>query len=471
MRKILPICVIGVLILSGFGAVALNSDVKKLNSETIEIEASGNEKLDFTHSVLGEFGTATWCGYCRYAHGALKELWAEGELDFYYVTLVCDKNGKASSRASQLGLTGYPTLFWDGGYRKDVGAGSVPAAKASYTYSINSCGSRSVKDIDASVSVSWLGGTSMNVDVSVENNEGSTYDGYIRAYIVEIESSMEWRDTGGVLYTMAFLDYAFDESISISGGGTWSDSTTWDGSSHGYNSISEDNIMVIAAIFSSNYVDETVAATPGSGGAPNKPSPPNGPSEGAVDVEYEFSTETEDPQGDDVYYLFHWGDGTDSGWLGPYPSGTQQSASHTWDEEGDYRIKVKAKDENGAESVWSNTHTIKIYAGAGIDISTIKGGLFRVSTKIRNPGILEASNIEWTITLEGGTILLGKESNGEISSILAGEDTTVNSKFILGFGSTRVYVNAEIPDGPSDSYSKGATVILFYIKVNPGSGI
>lgn len=471
MRKILSICVIGVLLLSGFGAVALNSDVKKLNSETIEIETSGIQKLDFTHSVLGEYGTATWCGYCRYAHGALKELWAEGELDFYYVSLVCDKNGKASSRASQLGLTGYPTLFWDGGYRKDVGAGSVAGAKAAYTYSINSCGSRSVKDIDASISVSWLGGTKINVDVSVENNEGSTYNGYIRAYIVELESSMGWIDSGGVTYTMAFLDYAFDESISMSGGGSWSDSTTWDGSSHGFNSVSEDNIMVIAAIFSSNYVDETVAATPGSGGAPNKPSSPDGPSEGAVDVEYEFSTKTKDPQGDDVYYLFQWGDGTDSGWLGPFPSDTQQSASHTWDEEGEYRIKVKAKDENGAESVWSNTHTIKIYAGAGIDISTIKGGLLRVSTKIRNPGILEASNIEWTITLEGGTILLGKESNGKISSLSAGEDTTVNSKFILGFGSTRVHVNAEIPDGPSDSYSKGATVILFYIKVNPGSGI
>ena len=83
-------------------------------------------------------------------------------------------------------------------------------------------------------------------------------------------------------------------------------------------------------------------------------------------------------QGDDVYYLFHWGDGTDSGWLGPYPSGTQQSASHTWDEEGDYRIKVKAKDENGADSVWPNMQTSKIYAGAGIDISTIKGGLWLI---------------------------------------------------------------------------------------------
>jgi len=79
MRKILPICVIGVLLLSGFGAVALNSDEEKLDVEAIDYELSSNERLDFTHNVLGEYGTATWCGYCRYAHGALKELYAEGD--------------------------------------------------------------------------------------------------------------------------------------------------------------------------------------------------------------------------------------------------------------------------------------------------------------------------------------------------------------------------------------------------------
>jgi thiol-disulfide isomerase/thioredoxin len=467
MRKIFLICLVGILLLHGIGAVALNNDTDTHNSKTTDIEVSRNENLAFTHSVLGEFGTATWCGYCKYAHGALKELYAEGELDFYYVTLVCDKNGKAQSRASQLGLTGYPTLFWDGTAKKDVGAGSIPSAKAAYTSSINYCGSRTVKDIDISLGVSWLGGTKMHVDVSVKNNEGSTYDGHIRAYIVEFESSMGWYDSGGYIYTMPFLDYAFDESISISVGGTWDDSVTWDGSPQ-YTTVTEGNIMVIASVFESNRVDDTVAATPGSGGAPNTPSKPNGPSEGVVDTEYEFSTKTQDPQEDDVYYLFSWGDGTDSGWLGPFPEDTTQSASHSWEDGGEYKIKVKAKDVNGAESEWSIPHTIHIYSGPGLDISSVSGGLFRVSALIRNPGILDATDVSWTISLDGGTILLGKECSGEMSTIPAGEEKKVNSKLILGFGSTRITVTAEMPDGPSDSYSKGASVFLFFIKVNPG---
>ncbi|MCJ7572430.1 MAG: hypothetical protein MUO82_11265, partial [Candidatus Thermoplasmatota archaeon] len=47
-----------------------------------------------------------------------------------------------------------------------------------------------------------------------------------------------------------------------------------------------------------------------------------------------------------------WGDGTDSGWLGLYPSGKEISANQSWKEKGTYLIKGKAKDIYGAESDW-----------------------------------------------------------------------------------------------------------------------
>jgi len=46
--------------------------------------------------------------------------------------------------------------------------------------------------------------------------------------------------------------------------------------------------------------------------------------------------------------------GTDSGWIGPYNSGEAASASHIWDDEDDYKIKVKAKDTGDLESDWSD---------------------------------------------------------------------------------------------------------------------
>ncbi|RLF33134.1 MAG: hypothetical protein DRM98_02770 [Thermoplasmata archaeon] len=87
---------------------------------------------------------------------------------------------------------------------------------------------------------------------------------------------------------------------------------------------------------------------------PVKPEPPQGPTTGGVKKELTYTASTTDPDGDKIYYLFDWGDGTYSGWLGPKNSGQNVEATHTWTEKGDYRIRVKAKDEHGVQSEWSS---------------------------------------------------------------------------------------------------------------------
>jgi len=59
-----------------------------------------------------------------------------------------------------------------------------------------------------------------------------------------------------------------------------------------------------------------------------------------------------DPDGDIIYVYWDWGDGTNSGWLGPYASGEQVCADHSWSKDGTYTIKAKLRDEYGAESDW-----------------------------------------------------------------------------------------------------------------------
>jgi len=87
---------------------------------------------------------------------------------------------------------------------------------------------------------------------------------------------------------------------------------------------------------------------------PETPSRPNGPTSGKIHREHTFTTSTTDPDGNDIYYLFDWGDGSDSGWIGPYLSGENAEASYTWTEQGNYEIKVIAQDINGAMSEWSD---------------------------------------------------------------------------------------------------------------------
>ena len=87
---------------------------------------------------------------------------------------------------------------------------------------------------------------------------------------------------------------------------------------------------------------------------PDKPNRPTGPTSGEIGREYTYSSFTTDPDGDKVYYKFDWGDGSTSQWLGPFESGKIANATHVWNTMGNYTIKVKAKDEHGMESEWSD---------------------------------------------------------------------------------------------------------------------
>jgi len=99
----------------------------------------------------------------------------------------------------------------------------------------------------------------------------------------------------------------------------------------------------------SNYLTVTITNN-----APQKPVRPSGPSSGVPDTEYEYQTQSTDEDGDNLYYLFDWGDGTDSGWIGEFRSGDNVTANHIWSTQGTFNVKVKTKDIRGAESDWSD---------------------------------------------------------------------------------------------------------------------
>ena len=93
---------------------------------------------------------------------------------------------------------------------------------------------------------------------------------------------------------------------------------------------------------------------------PETPQRPLGSVQGKINIEYIYTSSTFDPDGGQLYYLWDWGDGNNSGWLGPYISGATCEAKHIWSAKNNYNIKVKAKDTSGAESAWSDPLPIKM---------------------------------------------------------------------------------------------------------------
>jgi len=91
---------------------------------------------------------------------------------------------------------------------------------------------------------------------------------------------------------------------------------------------------------------------------PDKPHSPSGPDSIKINEVHTFTTSALDSDGDQIYYLFDWGDGSNSKWVGPLNSGEIAHASHIWTIQGEYKIRVKVKDEHGIQSGWSESPKI-----------------------------------------------------------------------------------------------------------------
>jgi hypothetical protein len=93
---------------------------------------------------------------------------------------------------------------------------------------------------------------------------------------------------------------------------------------------------------------------------PFKPTVLDGPTAAGREIPLDFSTVAADPEGDEVYYQWDWGDGNVSEWLGPYEFGEHTQTTYQWAQNGSYDITVRAKDIDGKQSGWSSAYHITI---------------------------------------------------------------------------------------------------------------
>lgn len=196
---------------------------------------------------------------------------------------------------------------------------------------------------------------------------------------------------------------------------------------------------------------------------PDKPSTPSGKQFGRTGVQYTYKTDTVDPDDNQVFYMWDWGDGNCSSWLGPFPSGSSAQANHAWSQSGPYQIRVKAKDINELESAYSQPFILNIADGPILEISGIAGGLFTIDMTIRNIGVVDAVGVDWAIDLDGGLCILGQQSSGRITGIAAGDEVTVTSDLIFGFGKTVVNATVTLSDVTMDAKEADAVVVFVFI--------
>ncbi len=120
--------------------------------------------------------------------------------------------------------------------------------------------------------------------------------------------------------------------------------------SYNYTSSSNYTVTLTVTDDSGNTSDDTTWAwIQETNDPPDKPSI-DGPTSGKVGTFYDYTAQTTDHDDNDIWYFLYWGDGSGTGWLGPFDSGEDVTKHHRWTEKGTYNITCKAKDVYGEES-------------------------------------------------------------------------------------------------------------------------
>jgi hypothetical protein len=122
-----------------------------------------------------------------------------------------------------------------------------------------------------------------------------------------------------------------------------------------------------------------------------------------------------------------------------------------------------------AVDLWGESGTVVYYDDMAVSateapaepllqIGTITGGI-GVKATVKNTGTGDATNVVWTITLDGKLVFLGKSTTDTIATIAAGGEESIKSAFILGFGKTNIVVSASCDEGATAELTKTAFVL------------
>ena len=305
MKNKIACLLICLLFFSTFTGITSSNKIKK------EVEPI----LSYTHSVFVEIGTSQNCKSCDSWSQNIYDAYSSGEYDFHFVEMIIydhdgnDLNEEVNDWADNYSVGAIPNSIFDGNYKRIIGNYPILLPNA-----LNDCGNRAVADITADMMVSWLGDATIQVNITIENNEETQYNGHIRAAITEIISRYDSFYNNP--FHFGFLDYAFNKEITIEAGGVYTDSTIWNGNEHqdkngeNFGDIVYDNIQVTMGVLNSDngYTDETVIALIGENDPPDEPSNPSPPNNAQnIDIEADLSWDCSDPDGGSLKFDVYFG--------------------------------------------------------------------------------------------------------------------------------------------------------------------
>jgi hypothetical protein len=349
-----------IILLSTISVSGEKIEISKLNNSPVIVEFFTNiENSD--SSVVSERLYRYYSDIYPYSQQA--------ESDFYYITMIDELSEKVQIRAQELGVSSYPTVSFDGGF---INIDEVPQNRNVYENAVSESSSRDKHDIEIYLDCIWSSSPcypEIVINIDVLNLGNFEYEGFLLIYFARIVADCE--NPAGRPYDFVFEDFAADVDLSIDTSplGYYKDQLLYHPVVPGCYSFNAPNYLVVASVYSKDtgFADCTVAARLSSGEQPFKPTRPHGKTKIQAGSEYEYTTSSSDYDGDMIKYVWDWnGDYKPDEWTDYYPSGEKIDINHLWEDKGTFKIMVKATDENGFESFWSDPLTVSTYKNTKI---------------------------------------------------------------------------------------------------------
>ena len=326
------------------------------------------------HIVLVEYLTLSSNPLSSSISNQLYYLYAAQTYDFIYLSLVADRNELAWKRAQELGISDFPVVVFDGGFKYISGEqdSSLP-----YQDAIVECSVRKTSSINIFIEGTWTSSPcfpEIIINVLVGAIGEDIHMGRLLISVIEITSDCE--DQNGRPFDYVLVDHAFDKNITVESDplGYFEAEIIFHPDSPGCHRFNAPNYLLIATFYSDNtrYADATAVARIVPGEQPTQPQGPVGDTKGKIGETLVFKTSSFDPDGHKIKYGWDWdGNYKVDEWTKFYNSDEQMEINHIWKNKGGYTVRVKAKDEKGFESFWSNPLSITISKNKPINLNIL----------------------------------------------------------------------------------------------------
>lgn len=375
-KKITVSILISILILSSFiggsEAVYINKDLTDIKT-MITSNISKSDK----HPVFIEYFTNKNNPdnpiISNHLYDVFTDLYpySSEDCDFYYITLLTDVVEEAEKRAFDYNIQSYPVLLFDGGFEKVSGGQN---SFDTYLNALNKCKTRTTPNVEIEIQAEWFQcPCQKNIlsDITIKNYEDYEYNGQLIISVVLIDSI--WSDRSKRPFNYVLIGYITNEKITIGTGfeGIFQAHYDWIPSDIVViNNCDIYNFQVFASIISdeTGFIDDTSITRMSPGEQPTKPTKPIGKVRSSIKNSYEYKTSSSDRDGDQILYYWDWdGDYKHDTVSEKFNSGEVANISHTWNLPGNKIIRVKAKDDNGIESFWSDPLPVSVFCNKNIN--------------------------------------------------------------------------------------------------------